>query len=75
LIADKRAHERIFLENFACSVFQHNRAELWRSVAAVIPPRPKRLTPREFDRELYKAPPDREFLLQAQAIPGNPECG
>jgi hypothetical protein len=25
LIADKWAHERIFLENFACRVFQHNR--------------------------------------------------
>jgi hypothetical protein len=32
--------------------------------SAVIPPRPNRLTPPDFDRELYNgAPPDRKFLL------------
>ena len=30
--------------------------------SAVIPPRPDRLTPREFDRHLQGAPPHRQFL-------------
>ena len=38
--------------------------------AAVIPPRPNRLRPPDFDRDLYKAaPPDRKLLLQTQTVP------
>ena len=36
---------------------------------AVIPPKKGREFPRDYDRELYKAPSDSKFLRQAQAIP------
>ena len=39
--------------------------------AAVIPPKANRVAKRDYDRDLYKAPPGRELLRQAQAVPGH----
>src|SRR5947209_2537611 len=39
--------------------------------AAVIPPEASRRNPRPYDRDLYEAPPDRELLRQAEAVPGH----